>query len=358
MNLEALLADAAAAALSPGRAGCRGSGRAAFAARRLPVRRGAAAGPGRCGRAPRDIAADVLARADLAGVATAEVSGPGFLNLTVDDALLAAAADEPAGRRAARRAGGRSAAADRHRLLGAEHRQGDDRRAPALDGDRGRAGPDAGVARATTWSGPTTWATGARRSGCSSSTCSSTGDAGAIGDLTAFYQAARARVRRRRGLPDPVAAAGRRAAGRRRADAGAVAAAGRRCRSGTCWRRTHRLGVTLGRGRLRRGELLPRPARVGGGRADGEGPADRERRRAVRVPGRLHRPGRRAAPADRAQERRRFRVRGHGPRRAPVPGPGPGRRPGCSTSSAHRSGPTSRWCSRWRARRRLAARTG
>ena len=40
------------------------------------------------GRNPRDVAADVLAAADLAGVATVEVAGPGFLNLTVDNAFL------------------------------------------------------------------------------------------------------------------------------------------------------------------------------------------------------------------------------------------------------------------------------
>ena len=39
------------------------------------------------GRNPRDVAADVLAAADLAGVATVEVAGPGFLNLTVDNGL-------------------------------------------------------------------------------------------------------------------------------------------------------------------------------------------------------------------------------------------------------------------------------
>ncbi|MBL7256288.1 arginine--tRNA ligase [Paractinoplanes lichenicola] len=44
----------------------------------------------RLGRAPREVAAEVLARSDLAGLATAEISGPGFLNLTVDDAVLAA----------------------------------------------------------------------------------------------------------------------------------------------------------------------------------------------------------------------------------------------------------------------------
>jgi arginyl-tRNA synthetase len=44
------------------------------------------------GRAPREIASELLARADLAGVAVAEISGPGFLNLTVADELIAAAA--------------------------------------------------------------------------------------------------------------------------------------------------------------------------------------------------------------------------------------------------------------------------
>ncbi|GIG60571.1 arginine--tRNA ligase [Longispora fulva] len=43
----------------------------------------------RLGRAPRDIAADVLRNADLADlVAAIEISGPGFINLTVSDATL------------------------------------------------------------------------------------------------------------------------------------------------------------------------------------------------------------------------------------------------------------------------------
>jgi len=46
-------------------------------------------------RAPRDIAVDVAGRADLAGLATATVSGPGFINLTVDDQLIAAAVAGP-----------------------------------------------------------------------------------------------------------------------------------------------------------------------------------------------------------------------------------------------------------------------
>jgi len=48
----------------------------------------------RLGRAPREIASDVVARADLAGLAVAEVSGPGFLNLSVDDDFLARLANE------------------------------------------------------------------------------------------------------------------------------------------------------------------------------------------------------------------------------------------------------------------------
>jgi len=42
----------------------------------------------RLGRNPRDVAADVVAAADLEGVATAEIAGPGFINLTVDTSLL------------------------------------------------------------------------------------------------------------------------------------------------------------------------------------------------------------------------------------------------------------------------------
>jgi arginyl-tRNA synthetase len=46
-------------------------------------------------RAPRDIAAEVVARAALDGLATAIVSGPGFINLTVDDSFIAAAVAGP-----------------------------------------------------------------------------------------------------------------------------------------------------------------------------------------------------------------------------------------------------------------------
>ena len=91
----------------------------------------------RLGRPPREIAAEVLDRAELADLcAAAEVSGPGFLNLTVADGalagLVAALAADP-------RLGVPVAADPRDRggrLLGAERGEGDARRAPALDGDR------------------------------------------------------------------------------------------------------------------------------------------------------------------------------------------------------------------------------
>ncbi len=49
---------------------------------------------GRLRRPPRDIAAEVAAKAGLDGVAAVELSGPGFLNLTVSDDLLAAALND------------------------------------------------------------------------------------------------------------------------------------------------------------------------------------------------------------------------------------------------------------------------
>ena len=42
----------------------------------------------RLGRNPRDVAADIVAAADLDGVAIPEIAGPGFINLIVDPSLL------------------------------------------------------------------------------------------------------------------------------------------------------------------------------------------------------------------------------------------------------------------------------
>jgi arginyl-tRNA synthetase len=95
MNLEALLsarlapafAQVAQATVDP----------AVRRSRHADYQSGAAlplAGP--LGRSPRDIAAGVLAAADLAGVATAEISGPGFLNLRLTDEVIAAGANDVA----------------------------------------------------------------------------------------------------------------------------------------------------------------------------------------------------------------------------------------------------------------------
>ena len=51
----------------------------------------------RLGRDPREVAAQVLAGADLAGVAVAHVAGPGFINLTLESAFLDARLGELVG---------------------------------------------------------------------------------------------------------------------------------------------------------------------------------------------------------------------------------------------------------------------
>jgi arginyl-tRNA synthetase len=47
----------------------------------------------RLGRPPREVGEEVLAAADFEGVATIELAGPGFLNLTLDDHFLASAVE-------------------------------------------------------------------------------------------------------------------------------------------------------------------------------------------------------------------------------------------------------------------------
>ncbi|SNR48520.1 arginyl-tRNA synthetase [Actinoplanes regularis] len=87
LNLEALLQDRLAPALEavaghPVDPAVRSSPHADFQS-------GAALALAReLGRPPREIAAEVAAKTDLAGVAEIAVSGPGFLNLTVSDSLL------------------------------------------------------------------------------------------------------------------------------------------------------------------------------------------------------------------------------------------------------------------------------
>jgi Arginyl tRNA synthetase N terminal domain len=90
----------------------------------------------RVGLQSRDVAAKIVERLDVSDVCAAvEISGPGFLNLTLSDAwivdqLTAMAADPRLGGAAPGRA------ADPDRLLRAERRQGDARRTPEDDGRR------------------------------------------------------------------------------------------------------------------------------------------------------------------------------------------------------------------------------
>jgi arginyl-tRNA synthetase len=93
MNLEALLTAKLAAAFEavagqPVDPAVRASQHADFQSNAaLPLAR-------LLGRPPREIAAEVAAKADLSPVASAVVSGPGFLNLRVADDLLAASLDD------------------------------------------------------------------------------------------------------------------------------------------------------------------------------------------------------------------------------------------------------------------------
>ena len=185
---------------------------------------------------------------------------------------------------------------------------------------------------ATRWCARTTSATGARRSGCSSSTCSTSGeDSPEAHALEArpndFYQAARAkfdgdeafatRARQRvvtlqAGDPDTLRALGRAdrpVEGLLQPDLPAARRDADRRRPG---RREH----------------LQRRARRDLRRARGRRHRDDERGRAVRVPRRLHRSRGQAGAAHHPQERRRLRLRHHRPRDHQAPRPGPGRRPG------------------------------
>ena len=97
----------------------------------------------RLGRAPRDIAAEIVGQLDVGDICEPPtVSGPGFVNFTlreqwIADATTGLLADPRLGTPLAGRAADR-----RRRVLLAEHRQGDARRAPAHHdrGGRDRAG--------------------------------------------------------------------------------------------------------------------------------------------------------------------------------------------------------------------------
>ena len=94
------------------------------------------------GRAPREIASLVAAR--LAGadaVASAEVSGPGFINITLSDEWIARQSSQQLADPRLGVAVARSCPADRRRLLRPECRQGAARRTSAGDRRRRRDRP-------------------------------------------------------------------------------------------------------------------------------------------------------------------------------------------------------------------------
>jgi arginyl-tRNA synthetase len=94
MNLEALLAGKLAAAFEA--VAGRSVDPAVRASQHADYQSNAVLALAReLGRPPRELAAEVSVEADLAGVAEATVSGPGFLNLRVDDEFLAGAVQAP-----------------------------------------------------------------------------------------------------------------------------------------------------------------------------------------------------------------------------------------------------------------------
>ncbi|MEU8817873.1 arginine--tRNA ligase [Actinoplanes sp. NPDC048796] len=87
MNLESLLAGRLAAAFEA--VAGRPVDPVVRASQHADFQSGAALGLAKdLGKPPRDIATAVLNEVDLSGLAKAELSGPGFLNLTVDDEVL------------------------------------------------------------------------------------------------------------------------------------------------------------------------------------------------------------------------------------------------------------------------------
>ena len=239
--------------------------------------------------------------------------------------------------------------ARRRRLLGAERGQGDAHRAPPHDRHRRRAGPHARRRRPRRRPGEPH-----RR----------------LGPPVRHAHRAPRRRRRRAGRvarprrPRRVLQGGddrsssRTRRSRQRARARVVLLQQRRpgdaARCGAClvaqsaahWNDVYvKLGVLLTdddlAGESRYEALMPEVLdRLGRGRA-----ARGVRRRAGRVPARLHEPRRRAAAADRAQPRRRLHVRHQRPGVRRSIGSSGSRRPACSTSSAPSRPSTWRWCS-------------
>ncbi len=216
-------------------------------------------------------------------------------------------------------------------------------------------------ASATTSSGRTTSATGARRSACSSSTCSTSARTrprrAAVERPRTPSTRRRGQVRRRPGR-SPTARRGRVVAlqGGDAGDAGTVAAS-----SSTQSQALLQRGLRPARGhadrrRHRRRELATTPMLAGVvRRARGSGGSRGSATARCACSRRASPAGTATGAADRPQVRRRLRLRHDGPRHHPATGSRNCTSTGCSTSSAPRRRCTSRWSSRPPAGR-LAAR--
>ena len=274
----------------------------------------------RLGRPPRDIAAAVLEHAVLDDVCvSAEVSGPGFLNLTVADRALA---DLVAGLAGDARLGVPLTATPQTVVV--------DYSAPNVAKEmhvghlRSTVIGDAAV-RLLDWLGHRVvrvnhlgdWGT---PFGMLIEHLLDLGEAEAahelsMGDLDGFYRAARVKFDADEAFQE-------------RSRLRVVALQGGDERTLRLWRllvdavravlpdRVRPARRDVVRGRLSGRERLQRPARGHRRRPGPAGAAAAQRRGRLRLPARVHRPGRRTVAADRAQERRWVRLSGHRPGRA------------------------------------------
>ena len=300
----------------------------------------------RTGRPPRDLAQDLVDRVELADIAhPPEVAGPGFINVTLHDAFLARALQETAADPClgvTRAATTETVVVDYSAPNVAKEMHVGHLRSTIIGDALVRVLEFVGheVIRQNhlgDWGTPF---------GMLIEHLLSVGEAEAanelsVGDLGRFYQEARAEFD---ADPDFADRARRRVVALQAGDPQTL----------RLWKLLvdessryftavyERLGVKLTPGRPGRREHVQPDAGRHHGRARAARPAGGERRRPVRVPARVHQPGRDAAAADRPQDRRRLRLRHHRPGGHPLPAVATSAPTTSSTSSAPRSGSTSR----------------